>query len=59
MPTETVRLIREEGGEGGLEVGGEGDYIPIASVLLYQPAAFVFLDGSRVSEGLVRAVSYG
>ena len=30
MATETIRLTRE-GGEGGLaEVGGEGDYIPIA-----------------------------
>ena len=28
--TETVRLIRDgEKGEGGMEVGGEGDHIPI------------------------------
>ena len=34
--TETIRLIwdGEEGGEGGMEVGvgGEGDYIPIATL---------------------------
>ena len=32
--TETVRLIRdgEKVGEGGMEVGGEGDYIPIATL---------------------------
>ena len=29
--TETIRLIRE-GGEGGIEVGGEGDYIPTATL---------------------------
>ena len=30
--TETIRLIRdgEKGGGGGMEMGGEGDYIPIA-----------------------------
>ena len=28
MSTETIRLIRDgEKGEGGMEVGGEGDYI--------------------------------
>ena len=32
--------------------------VVLISDLLYQSAAFVFLDGSRVSEGLVR-VSYG
>ena len=32
--------------------------VVLISVLLCQSAAFVFLDGSRVSEGLVR-VSYG
>ena len=32
--------------------------VVLISVLLYQSAAFVFLDGSRVSEGLV-GVSYG
>ena len=32
--------------------------VVLISVLLYQSAAFVFLDGSRVNEGLVR-VSYG
>ena len=33
--TETVRLIRdgEKGGGGGMEVGEEGDYIPIATLL--------------------------
>ena len=32
--TETIRLIRdgEKRGEGGMEVGGEGDYIPIATL---------------------------
>ena len=32
--TETIRLIRdgEKGGGGGMEVGGEGDYIPIATL---------------------------
>ena len=32
--TETVRLIRdgEKGEEGVMEVGGEGDYIPIAAL---------------------------
>ena len=30
---ETVRLIRDgEKGGGGMEVGGEGDYIPIATL---------------------------
>ena len=31
---ETVRLIRdgEKGGGGGMEMGGEGDYIPIATL---------------------------
>ena len=34
MSTETTRLIRdkEKGGEGGMEVGEEGDYIPIATL---------------------------
>ena len=33
MSTETIRLIRDgEKGEGGMEVGGEGDYIPIATL---------------------------
>ena len=34
MSTETIRLIRdgENGGEGGMEVGEEGDYIPIATL---------------------------
>ena len=33
--TETIRLIRDgEKGEGGMEVGGEGDYIPIATLSL-------------------------
>ena len=32
MSTETIRLIRDgEMGEGGMEVGGEGDYIAIAT----------------------------
>ena len=30
--------------------------VVLISVLLYQSAAFVFLDGSRVSEGLVRVM---
>ena len=30
--TETVRLIRDGGGGGGMEVGAEVDYIPIATV---------------------------
>ena len=33
--TETIRLIRDgekEWGEGGMEVGGEGDYISIATL---------------------------
>ena len=32
--TETIRLIRdgETGGGRGMEVGGEGDYIPIATL---------------------------
>ena len=32
--TETKRLIRDgqKGGAGGMEVGGEGDYIPIATL---------------------------
>ena len=31
--TETIRLIRdgEKGGEGGMEMGGKGDYIPTLS----------------------------
>ena len=31
MSTETMRLIRDggKGGEGGMEVGGEGDYISL------------------------------
>ena len=29
--TETVRLFRDRGG-GGMEVGGEGDYIPITTL---------------------------
>ena len=36
MSTETMRLIRDGGGGGwvggGIEVGGEGDYIPIATL---------------------------
>ena len=34
MSTETTRLIRDEekGGEGVMEVGEEGDYIPIATL---------------------------
>ena len=34
MSTETVRLIRdgEKGGEGVIEVGVEGDYIPVATL---------------------------
>ena len=34
MSTKTVQLIRdgEKGGEGGMEVGEEGDYIPIATL---------------------------
>ena len=34
MSTETIRLIRDEekGEEGGMEVGGDGDYIPIATL---------------------------
>ena len=34
MSTETVQLIRdrEKEGEGGMEVGGEGDCIPIATL---------------------------
>ena len=31
-PTETIRLIRD-GGDGGMEVGGVGDYIPVATLL--------------------------
>ena len=32
--TETIRLIRDgEKGGGGMEVGGEGDYIPIAELM--------------------------
>ena len=33
-PTETIRLVRdrEKVGEGGVEVGEEGDYIPIATL---------------------------
>ena len=33
--SETIRLVRDkekEGAGGGLEVGGEGDYIPIATL---------------------------
>ena len=32
--TETMRFIRdgENRGKGGMEVGGEGDYIPIATL---------------------------
>ena len=32
--TETIRLIRdgEKGGGGGTEVGGEVDYIPVATL---------------------------
>ena len=35
MSTETLRFIRdgEKGGGGGMEVGEEGDYIPIATLL--------------------------
>ena len=34
MSTETIRLIRdgEKGGEGGREMGREGDYIPAATL---------------------------
>ena len=33
--TETTRLIRDgEKGEGGMKVGEEGDYIPIATLSL-------------------------
>ena len=34
MSTEAIRLIRdrEKGEEGGMEVGEEGDYIPIATL---------------------------
>ena len=34
MSTETIRFIRDgkKGGKGGMEVGGEGDYIPIATL---------------------------
>ena len=34
VSTETVRLIRdgEGGGAGGMEMGEEGDYIPIATL---------------------------
>ena len=31
VSTETVRLIRDGEG-GGMDVGGEGDYIPIATL---------------------------
>ena len=40
MSTETIRLIRDgEKGGRGLEVGEEGDYIPIA--ILSQPEWFL------------------
>ena len=34
MSTETIRIIRDRGrwGEGDMEVRGEGDYIPIATL---------------------------
>ena len=34
IPTETIRLIMdaEKGGGGGMDVGEEGDYIPIAAL---------------------------
>ena len=34
MSTETVRLIRDggNGGEGGMEMGEEGDYVPIMTL---------------------------
>ena len=33
VSTETIRLIRDgENGDGGMEVGEEGDYIPIAKL---------------------------
>ena len=34
MSTETIRLIRdgEKWEKGGMEVGGEGNYIPIATL---------------------------
>ena len=33
MSTKTMRLIRDgERGEGGMKVGEEGDYIPIATL---------------------------
>ena len=35
----------EVGGEGGMEVGGEGDYIPIAT--LSPPERILHYDGQR------------
>ena len=33
MSTETIRFMRDGGqGEGGIKVGGRGDYIPIATL---------------------------
>ena len=32
MSTETVRFIRDGEKGGGMEVGGEGDYIPVATL---------------------------
>ena len=40
--TETTKIIRdgEKGGGGGMEVGEEGDYIPIATLRLIQGCRF-------------------
>ena len=45
MSTETTRIIRDEekrwgGGWGGMEVGEEGDYIPVATLRLIQGCRF-------------------
>ena len=42
MSTETVRLIKDrEKGEGVMEVGGEGDYIPVSYTHLTLPTMAV------------------
>ena len=57
MSTETLRLIRdgEKWGGGGMEVGEEGDYIPIATLLPTRMTSCIEM-GSDVSHFYVSLI---